>query len=49
MRTDTIPLLYSFVKHYDNVKIIFKLHIALFLFVWYSMNIPTKEAYQHER
>ena len=46
-----------FVKRYDNIKIIFKLHIAFVFFVWYSMNIPTKEAtppkeqeaYQHER
>ncbi len=54
---NTITLLYLLVKRYDNLKIILKLHIALSTFLWYSMNIPTKEAtppkeqeaYQHER
>ncbi len=37
------------IGRYDNSKSIFKLHIALLTFLCYTLSIPAKEAYQHER
>ncbi len=45
----TIHHLYFLVKRYVILKIIFNLHIAIMVLVWYTLTIPIKEENQHER
>ena len=40
----TIHHLYLFVKRYVISKIIFNLHIAIMVLIWYTLTIPIKEA-----
>ncbi len=45
----TIHHLYFLVKRYVVSKIIFSLHIAISLLIWYTLTIPIKEETQRER